>query len=337
MISEKSLTRRQFVQGAAAVAVVADVPARASDRAEPKPARHPRRRHGMYVSIRDEIMMGGGFASVAEGLAFLGLDGVEVALRRDYTVRAIVPTDDKPRLRIDQEDDVARLVDQFHATGTHMTAFLIPNNFNSPEIDSEIAWVVRAIEVAARLGAPAVRIDAIMEGETKLPLADREQIFGKAIRSVLEKTRGLNVDLGIENHGVKGNDPDFLEGEFKLAGSRRVGVTMDIGNFYWAGYPLDDVYKILERLAPHTKHTHIKNIRYPADIRETRRVPGYMYSQYVCPIPDGDIDVKRVVGYLKAAGYKRDLCIEDESLGRFDRDTRREHMRSAVAYLDTLI
>ena len=35
---------------------------------------------------------------------------------------------------------------------------------------------------------------------------------------------------------------------------------MDTGNFYWRGYPLSEVYGILEVLAPFAKHTHLKGI-----------------------------------------------------------------------------
>ena len=170
-----------------------------------------------------------------------------------------------------------------------------------------------------------------------MPVERRQDIFVRCVNHILMNTAGIPVDLGIENHGVQGNNPDFLLGLINRVGSTRLGVNLDIGNFYWAGYPLSELYVILQKLAPYTKHTHVKNINYPADLRNKRREAGYEYGKYVCPIPQGDIDIKRVVGYLRAAGYKRDLCIEDESLGRFDQETRRAHVRDAVEYLKRAI
>ena len=90
---------------------------------------------------------------------------------------------------------------------------------------------------------------------------------------------------------------------------------MDTGNFYWRGYPLSEVYGILRILAPYTKHTHLKNIKYPEDQREITREAGWEYGTYVSPLDEGDIDHAKVLELLAEAGYDEDICIEDESLG----------------------
>jgi sugar phosphate isomerase/epimerase len=291
----------------------------------------------MYVSIRDDLVSYTGYAAIAEGLRSYGLAAVELGVSRDYTVHALTDVDRKPRLDLRLDDDVKLLADQCAATGVRVSAFLMPNDFNTPDVDAEVAWVARTVVVAAELGVAAVRIDAAMHGETELTLEQRGTIFATGVKRVLAATDGLPVDLGIENHGHQGNDPAFLEGQMALVGSPRLGVTMDTGNFYWAGHPLSKVYEILQRVAKYAKHTHVKNIRYPAEIREAQREVGYGYDQYVSPIPEGDIDHAKVVGYLKAAGYDRDLCIEDESLSKFDPITRRRHVREAADYLKSLV
>lgn len=291
----------------------------------------------MYVSVRDDTLLATGFDNIAEGLRFYGFGGVELAVDRDYRVRAITPTPERTHLHLNMDHDVAELGRQSAETGFRIAAFLLPNNFNAPDIETELAWIVRVVEVAARLGVPAVRIDAIMHGERDLPLAEREEIFARGVQHVLAKTEGLPVDLGIENHGFQGNDPAFLNGLMAKVGSPRLGLTMDTGNFYWAGHPLDKVYQILEHLAPVAKHTHVKNIHYPEAIRNTQRTLGYEYGQYVSPITEGDIDHAKVVGFLKAAGYDRDLCLEDESLGKYDEATRRANIQAAVDYFNGLL
>lgn len=290
----------------------------------------------MYVSIRDDILLATGFESIADGLRFYDIPGVELAVDRDYRVRAVAPTPERPHLALSSDDDVARLSDQTRRGGVTISAFLLPNNFNAPDIDRELAWVVRVVEVAASLKVPAVRIDAMMHGERELPREEREAIFASGVKHVLERTDGLRVDLGIENHGFQGNDPDFLDGLLAAVGSSRLGLNLDTGNFYWAGHPLDRVYEILEHFAPATKHTHVKNIRYPEEIRNRRREIGYEYETYVSPITEGDIDHARVVGLLRAAGYDRDLCIEDESIGKYDEAGRRANIRAAADYLKRL-
>jgi sugar phosphate isomerase/epimerase len=89
-------------------------------------------------------------------------------------------------------------------------------------------------------------------------------------------------------------------------------------------------------LAGSVKHTHIKNIAYPPELREQQRPIGYEYGRYVCPIPDGDIDHRVVVGILRDAGYDGDLCIEDESLGKFSPDERRKVLQRDAEHLKAL-
>jgi len=72
-------------------------------------------------------------------------------------------------------------------------------------------------------------------------------------------------------------------------------------------------------------------------LREQQRPIGYEYGRYVCPIPDGDIDHRVVVGILRDAGYDGDLCIEDESLGKFAPDERWRVLQRDAEHLKALI
>jgi sugar phosphate isomerase/epimerase len=287
----------------------------------------------MFVSIRDEIVMQTGFDSLHEALTFYDLQSVEMMVDRQNSVRSLSPTPEQPRLFLDRPDDLEKIERQTKGSGLRITALLLHNDFNAPDVEKELAWVVSAVQACARLGVPAVRIDSIMSGQADLPLEHRVEIFAAAARRVLDRTAKTRVALAIENHGAQGNDPAFLDGVLARVRSPRLGMTLDVGNFYWAGKPISEVYRILEQFAQLTKHTHVKNIRFPAEIRDTQRAVGYEYGKYVCPIPEGDLDIPRIVGYLKRAGYRHDLCIEDESLGKFDVPTRQEHVKAAVALL----
>ncbi len=271
----------------------------------------------MYAAIREAIVLSAGYPTIAEGLADLGLSGLEMEFFRDRTALALDPAGGPEKLDLATDAGLGALRDQCAAAGARISAFLLANNFGADDRDAEIDWVVAAARAAHALGVPAIRIDAIMHGERELPLAERQEIFHRAMATVLERTADWGIDFGIENHGFQGNDPEFLKGIFDRAGDRRLGLTMDTGNFYWAGHPLERVYEILEMLAPHTKHTHVKNIGYPEDRRNVQRELGWEYGRYCCPIPEGDIDHTKLVGFLRATGYDRDFTIEDESLGKF--------------------
>jgi len=288
----------------------------------------------MYAAVRDDIVLHAGYATLLDGLQDLALAGIERGVDRDLTVHALDRPQGEGRVDLASESAVSRLADCCRASGVTVCGLLMATNFGAEDLAAEIDWVVATARAAQALGAPAVRIDAIMHGERDLPLEKRQDIFFLAMARVLERTAETDVEFGIENHGYQGNDPDFLAGVLERAGDPRLGLTMDTGNFYWAGHPLDEVYAILERFAPHTKHTHVKNINYPEETRQVRRELGWEYGTYGSPIPDGDIDHTRLVGFLKAAGYDRDFTIEDESLGKFaEGDDRKNALRRDAEYV----
>ncbi len=287
----------------------------------------------MYLSIRDDIVFAAGYSTLAAGLRDLKLDAVELFVKRDGTVPAITPRDGVDRLALTDPVDVDELAVQAKSGKVKIAALCMGNNFNAEDRAGEIAWAINTVRAAKTLGAPVVRIDAIMQGERHLPIEERQKIVAGCISEILAATVETGVDLGIENHGYQGNDPEFLTGLLLAVNSPRLGLTLDSGNFYWRGWPLARVYEIFEQFAPVVKHTHVKNIAYPKEIQGVQREMGYEYGKYVSPIHQGDIDHARYIAILRKAGYDRDICLEDESFGRFTIDQRRANLRAAAEIL----
>ena len=286
----------------------------------------------MYLSIRDEILFSAGYETLTEGLTDLNLAGIELWFDREESVPSLTAPGGKPRLNLSDAGDLAELQRQVEANGVKISALCMGNNFNAEDRAAELAWGVRAIRIAEKLEVPAIRIDAIMRGEKELSLEAREQIVSDAIREILAQTADSPVELGIENHGFQGNDPAFLAAILEKVGSSRLGLTLDSGNFYWRGYPLSRLYDIFAQFAPVVKHTHLKNIAYPVEIQETEREMGYRYGEYACPIRLGDIDHARYIALLREAGYDRDLCLEDESLGKLSVEERKASLRADAEF-----
>lgn len=288
----------------------------------------------MYIAIREAVLKSAGWPDIAAGMRELGLTAVELEFFRDYSVYR---PDRWEKITFDPSRAAAVIGPLYRAAGLEICAFLLHNNFNTDDQAGEIGWVSDAVNTAGALGIPAVRIDAITRGEREEPFETRVDRFVTCMKQVLGNTRESGVQLGIENHGIQGNDPAFLKNVITRVGDPRLGVNMDTGNFYWAGLPLEEVYRVLEDIAPFTKHTHVKNIAYPEAERQRRREPGWEYKRYVSPIADGDIDHRRVVSILRAAGYDGPLTIEDECLHKYDEAGRRETIRQDVASLTGLV
>jgi len=152
-------------------------------------------------------------------------------------------------------------------------------------------------------------------------------------RKILAATEGSGVALAVENHGRVSNRPEFLDRIFADVGSPRMGLTLDTGNFYWFGHPLESVYGIMERYAGRVRHTHVKNIAYPPETRAQTREIGWRYGDFCCPLEQGDLDHARVARILKAGGYAGALALEDESIGKAPEAERLEVLRRDIAHL----
>jgi sugar phosphate isomerase/epimerase len=289
----------------------------------------------MYIGINDYTLMGAGFTSLKEGLDAIGVKAVEVQFKRDMTVRGV--TADSTFVTLDTPNAVAEYDNRMDEAGIRVAALMLANNFNAEDLDSELEWVAQAVRIAHRLGCTAVRIDAIMSGEREMSVPERVKRTVDCLRQVADATKDTPVPLGVENHGACGNDPAFLEGVVQGVGDKRVGLTLDTANFYWWGLPLSELYEIYQRFAPYVVHTHCKSVNYPEEDRERRRETGWKYGEYAAPLPDGDIDFRKVIGWLKDAGYDQAICIEDESLGKFDQPGKVRALRRDADHLAMLL
>ena len=264
------------------------------------------------VSIRDQILPVAAGQSTFDVLAALGVNSVEALVDPLCFVPHLRPKEGTP-LSVKDDASIERLREVLQEHDVRISAILIATDFSGDHADSHVNWAVNIIQAAAKLGVPVVRIDT-WTSKRELSAAHVKQNLITRVRQILQRTPGAAVDLGLENHGPISNDESFLDDVLAALSDPRVGLTLDTGNFYWYGYPLPDVCRLIEKYAPRAKHTHIKSINYPPAIAAVRREIGHEYKQCCSPLHEGNLDLKRIVAILRAAGYQRDYCIEDESL-----------------------
>ncbi|MEN6450630.1 MAG: sugar phosphate isomerase/epimerase family protein [Thermoguttaceae bacterium] len=262
------------------------------------------------VTCRDVALRPTGKPDCWSALQAVGAEGVEVVVGdNDLTLPHLHHPTVKYSLT---PEEIDRLAADLKAAGQRISAFCMANRFETRP-DFEIKHCVAVAQAAQKLGVPAIRIDVV---PAKLGRAAfLKQVVG-TLKQMIAATETTGVNFAIENHSNTTNDPEVLAALFDGVGSQRLGLTLDTANFYWFGHPLAKVYSLCETMAPRAMHTHCKNIRYPAAEREKQRPMGWKYVQYGRPADDGDIDFARVAAFLKKAGYRNDLCIEDEFLSK---------------------
>ncbi|HDN18027.1 MAG TPA: sugar phosphate isomerase/epimerase [Candidatus Bathyarchaeota archaeon] len=257
----------------------------------------------MFISVRDAIIIHAD-KNISKVMKKLGVKGIELRFDREY--KGFLPSGDIVEIRRDRE----RFLEEWRNSGFKATCILEVNRFCRDE-SWERRYLFEGLRLAEELSARAIRVDPICDE------ASMEDTIKNIVRYLREAADASDVRIGIENHGRIGNELTFLKRVVEEVRSENVGYTLDVANIYWSGKPLSEVYSMVEELAPRTVHTHMKNIGYPEELRDRKRELGYMYSTYVSPLYEGDIDLGRIVDILRDNGYDWDLCVEDESLGKY--------------------
>lgn len=287
----------------------------------------PEARH--HVSVRDQIVPIGEPGSFFDAVRTIGADSIECAVDVDGAISSLGAS-------LRDSASIARLGEKMRSEGLRISAFLLATDFSAGDAELHVESAVRVSRAAVAVGVPVVRIDP-WSARQDLPAETIRDNFVRRAAELLERTSDTGVDIGMENHGNIFNDPRILDWVLSALPDERFGLTLDTGNFYWWGHPAEEVYRLIDRYAPRARHVHVKNVAYPADIANVQREIGFEYKRFCCPLAEGSLDLGRIVRSLWRGGYRRDLCVEDESLFKVPADQRLEVLRQDVGALRNAI
>jgi sugar phosphate isomerase/epimerase len=182
-------------------------------------------------------------------------------------------------------------------------------------LEEQIAGFVGYCQRAVKLGIPIVRAFAgdVKEGHS---LDDFARRITEAFAELMVRIADLDVVVGIENHGRLANDGYFLRGLIETIASPRLGMTIDTGNFYWAGHSPETVVRFVQLLAPYTVNVHIKDVAY----RDGKVV--------FAPAGRGIVNLPRLFALLEGSGYDGAVVSEYEGPEPYEAGTL-----ESIAYL----
>ena len=233
--------------------------------------------------------------AVIDAAGRLGYDGIELRfLENDDALWA------RPELTgAGLRESIARLRD----AGLDVSCLDTRSFFHHAEAAAREAAMdeaARSIELAARLGAPGIRVfgDRVQEGQ------DRETTRGwiaEALARLGETARPHGVEVWIESHGdfAQARDTLSVVPADRAAG---VGVLWDPANAFEAGEaPAEGLAVLGDRV----RHVHLKDV--------ARQTTGEGRRGWVPRlVGHGELRPERVLGALRAHGYDRWVSFEWE-------------------------
>jgi sugar phosphate isomerase/epimerase len=181
-----------------------------------------------------------------------------------------------------------------------------------------------AIEAAAALGAPLVRI-GVPGYDAKIGYAKLLKTAVKNYERVVKYAARFKVRPVAEIH--MGNIMASAAGAARFCGHfspREMGVIHDAGNMVYEGY---EQYRMgLEMLGGHLAHVHLKNARWEA-VGGTPE-GAVRYRPTWAPMKSGFVDFEALFGALRAVGYDGWVSLEDFNLA-----ATADKMTDDLAYL----
>jgi glucosamine-6-phosphate deaminase len=233
-------------------------------------------------------------ARVLDAASRLGYDGVELRFVEGDDALWARPELTGAGLR----ETLARLAD----AGLAVPCVDTRSFFHSPDPAARRAAVEeaqRSAEVAARLGAPGIRVfgDRVQDGAD---LASTRGWIVESLAALRDRLRGSRVEVWLETHG------DFAAAAatralLEEAGTEGLGAVWDPANAFSEFGEEPETGAVA--LGPFLRHVHLKDARRPpgGSIPWPPALPGR-----------GDFPAARALSWLRGAGYDRWVSFEWE-------------------------
>jgi hydroxypyruvate isomerase len=180
------------------------------------------------------------------------------------------------------------------------------NDFTS-HVTDELQREVERLEYYCKLAADlSVNIVRAMGGDPKPGLSKSQMVRNiiQGFKIAVEMADQYGVTLALENHGTVTNNGSTLMKIIDEVASDNLGLTLDTGNFCWAGFSLEESYEYFNQLVPYVVNVHLKDV--VSDVGNK--------AKFV-PLGQGKMDLRRIVTLLADHGYQGALLCEYEGMG----------------------
>jgi sugar phosphate isomerase/epimerase len=189
-------------------------------------------------------------------------------------------------------DYLAHLKGKCTRFGLDVSGTAVGNNFcvvDSAKLREQVQMVKDWVDHTSRLGGKTIRIFGgyLEKGDSEDKARER---CVAAIQESCDYAAQRGIYLALENHGGITGSADQLLALVKAVRHDWFGVNLDTGNFVSA-----DPYADLEKLAPYAVTVQVKT-----EIRRDKKTKE-------------EADLARVIGILKAAGYRGYVALEYEA------------------------
>jgi sugar phosphate isomerase/epimerase len=248
----RTISRRRFLQSAAAVAALPSVGhVRAQGRRSAPPFRISLAEWSLHRTIKKGELDNLDFARVA---------------KEKFGVEAIEYVNQFFRDKAKDAAYLAELNTRAKDAGVYQHLIMVDGEgqIGNPDaakrkaaVENHYKWV----EAAKTLGCAMIRVNAASAGERD----EQQKLAADGLRQLTEFADTHAISVVVENHGGLSSDGQWLAGVMKLVNHPRCGTLPDFGNFYEY-----DRYQGVADLMPYAKAVSAKSYDFDAKGDETK-------------------------------------------------------------------
>ena len=264
-----------------------------------------------------------------------GAKGIEINVKSDLTCPNLFVGKETP-YRLDTSKDAAKIKVHAEQMGLKTPVVCAPVSLDP---DGAPEWTKKLIEMVPYAGVELIYFPITTDKFSEQTIEDAEFIRQAVamIKEWVELGEKHHVAIAIENLSVYWNRPEILHAVLAQFPPEKFGLNLDPINLYWYGHSINTVYAITEEFAPRARYFHVKNVAHPPEMQMTTRPIGWEYEKNSVPVPEGDLNFERILGWLKNAGFQGYIGIEDDSLGHYPKEQRAEILRHDIEYVERII
>lgn len=240
---------------------------------------------------------------------------------------------------VDEPGLIDPICQKIEQTGITASSYTVGAQLIQPDqeaLDAEVARLMKHVDVAARMGITLMRHDAgsrppeeatIEQFEADLPM------MVDGIRRIADHAAQFGITTSIENHGYHVQNSDRVRRLIHTVDRSNYRWTLDVGNFLCVD---EDPLSATMKAMPYVSMVHFKDFY----VRPANQDPGEGWfrsagGRYLrgSIVGQGDIDIRSILGILKAHGYAGCLSVEFEGLEdcRFGSRVGMENLRRLVS------
>jgi sugar phosphate isomerase/epimerase len=238
---------------------------------------------------------------VFKQLADMGGECVEINSR----------TEQHHHITLNQETiaDVLRAAKQYHLVIGSLSGYCDFTLTDREQHQAEINKLMTTCRMANALEVPVVRAFVGDQHDGITFDSARSQVID-TFQTVAQRAEKLGVTIAIENHGRLINDGPLLAALLDDINSDHIRITLDTGNFSWAGHDLEQTWADFRAVLPYTANVHIKDGIWQGDRFEFVAAGA------------GSLQIAKLVNELRASGYAGSIYSEYEGKSDFTANTR---------------